>query len=215
MHTSYIKFISVFSIIAFLAGGMIAFPSLQAKANIDPMNTAQLELSMKMRELMAQHVIFTREYIVAFAGNLPETQNVANRLLKNQEDIGNAVKPYYGEERGNRLTELLKTHITTAVDLLNAEKSGNMRMRNDAERRWRENGQQIAMFLEEINSNWSKQMVLDMWNDHLTFTAQEAQAQLNGRFEESIMTFDRVFMQSMSMADAFTEGIIKQFPDKF
>jgi hypothetical protein len=56
-------------------------------------------------------------YIVSFLADLPDTDVVAQRLLKNQEDIGNAIKPFYGEEAGKKLTELLNGHILIAVDL--------------------------------------------------------------------------------------------------
>ncbi len=37
---------------------------------------------------------------------------VVARLLRNQTDIGNAVKPYYGAAAGNQLTKLLKATST-------------------------------------------------------------------------------------------------------
>ena len=47
------------------------------------------------------------------------------RLLRDRTDIGNAVKPYYGRAAGERLTVLLKEHITGAVALLQAAKAGD------------------------------------------------------------------------------------------
>jgi hypothetical protein len=41
----------------------------------------------------------------------------SKRLLKNQEDIGNAIVPYYGAAAGTKLTDLLKQPILIAVDL--------------------------------------------------------------------------------------------------
>jgi len=108
-------------------------------AGVNDMNSKQFTLFTDMRALWAEHVFWTHEYVTAFAAGLPESQEVANRLLKNQEDIGNAIKPYYGEEAGNELTTLLKEHITIAVDLLNAGKAGNEEAMDDAENRWKEN----------------------------------------------------------------------------
>src|SRR5687768_6850380 len=89
-----------------------------------PVSNNEMSLYRDMRKLWEDHVTWTRVYIIDTTANLPNAQYSAQRLLKNQEDIGNAIKPYYGEEAGNQLTTLLKEHITTAVDLINAAKKG-------------------------------------------------------------------------------------------
>jgi hypothetical protein len=78
-----------------------------------------------MRKLWEDHITWTRLAIVSFAGGLPDLQATEARLLANQVDIGNAIKPYYGSTAGNRLTALLKDHILGAVALLQAAKSGD------------------------------------------------------------------------------------------
>ena len=57
-------------------------------------------LNAAMRRLWADHVIWTRQYVVAAVGGNPDADAAAARLLKNQEDIGNAVVPFYGEDAG-------------------------------------------------------------------------------------------------------------------
>lgn len=49
----------------------------------------------------------------------------AQRLLQNQADMGNAIKPFYGDAAGTKLTELLNEHILGAADLLTAAKAGH------------------------------------------------------------------------------------------
>src|SRR5919197_754891 len=71
--------------------------------NIDP-----IQLKLALRDLWIDHIVYTRNYIVSFAAGLPDTNIVAQRLLKNQEDIGNAIKPFFGNEAGDKLTSLLK-----------------------------------------------------------------------------------------------------------
>ena len=52
-----------------------------------------------MRKLWEDHITWTRLVIVSFAGGLPDLQATEARLLANQVDIGNAIKPYYGAHR--------------------------------------------------------------------------------------------------------------------
>jgi hypothetical protein len=40
-----------------------------------------------------------RDYIIAATSNSPSAPAVLNRLMRNQEDIGNAIKPFYGDSR--------------------------------------------------------------------------------------------------------------------
>src|SRR5690606_4603610 len=68
----------------------------------------------QMRRLWADHVGYTRSYVVSAVGGLPDTTAIADRLMKNQEDIGDAVAEYYGRPAGDTVTTLLKSHITGA-----------------------------------------------------------------------------------------------------
>ena len=53
-----------------------------------------------------------------------------------------------------------------------------------------------------------------MLNEHLTLTTQEAVARLQQRWNDDAATFDRIFVQAMAMADALSDGIAKQFPNR-
>src|SRR5688572_12232224 len=61
-----------------------------------------------MRVLWEDHITWTRLYLVSAIAGLPDTQATAERLLRNQADIGNAVKSFYGEAGGTKLTVLLR-----------------------------------------------------------------------------------------------------------
>ena len=78
-----------------------------------------------MHGLWQDHGTWTRLAIVSFADNSPKLQATQERLLANQTDIGNAIKPCYGADAGSKLTGLLQQHIQTAVGVLKAAKTGN------------------------------------------------------------------------------------------
>jgi hypothetical protein len=172
-------------------------------------------LSQAMRDLWADHVIWTRNYIIAATSDQPDAQAVAARLLRNQEDIGQAIVPYYGQAAGSKLTALLKDHILIAVDVVAAAKANDQAKLGDADRRWHANAADIATFLSGANPNWSRDAVLSMMNEHLALTTQEATARLKKNWNDDIATFDKIFDQAMMMADELTAGIVKQFPDRF
>ena len=172
-------------------------------------------LKQDMRKLWTDHVTWTRDYIVAALADHPGAQASANRLLKNQEDIGNAVGKIYGDAAGKQLTTLLKEHITIAVDVVKAAKAGDKAGLQQADGRWQKNGDQIADFLSKANPHLPRATLAGMMKMHLSTTTNEVVARLNNNWEEDVRAYDAVYAHILTMSDALSDGIIKQFPEKF
>ena len=168
-----------------------------------------------MRKLWSDHVIWTREYIVAAIDGSPDAKAAATRLLKNQDDIGEAVAGFYGKDAGDKLTGLLKQHILIAVDLIAAAKANDQAKYTATDQRWTKNGEEIADFLSQANPNWPKATLASMMSAHLATTTKEVVARLNKKWDEDAAAFDEVYIHILHMSDALSDGIIKQFPQKF
>src|SRR5512136_2060090 len=177
--------------------------------------SASISLKLAMRRLWMDHTVYTRLYIVSAFDSLPDAQTVAGRLLRNQEDIGNAIVPYYGKDAGAKLTELLKEHIVIAVDVVASAKSGDQKKFAEADKRWIANADDIAAFLSSANSNWPKKDVSDLLHLHLQLIKEFVTARLNKNFAEDIKKLDEYFTEGMLIADTLAAGVIKQFPNKF
>jgi hypothetical protein len=177
--------------------------------------SAAFTLKQDMRKLWTDHVVWTRDYIIAALGDQPDAQAAANRLMKNQEDIGKAVATYYGAPAGQQLTTLLKEHITIAVDVIKAAKAGDKAAQQKADSRWQQNGVEIAEFLSKANSNWPRATLVDMMKMHLSTTTDEVVARLNKNWDADVRAFDAVYDHILKMSDALADGIVKQFPEKF
>ena len=170
---------------------------------------------LALRKLWSDHVIWTRAYVLAAVAGSPDAGAAAGRLLKNQEDIGEAIVPYYGKDAGSKLTDLLKEHILIAVDLVEAAKSGDEREFGKQDERWTANANDIARFLAQANSNWPEKDVRDLLALHLKLTKDETVARLNKDWAADIKAFDDIFNEIMVLADAIFDGLVAQFPDKF
>lgn len=179
------------------------------------MGSSAEPVRLALRKLWADHVIWTREYIVAAVAGTPDADAAAARLLKNQEDIGAAVVPYYGQGAGDKLTDLLKQHIMIAVDLVAAAKAGDDAAFATHDERWTANIGEIASFLAGANPNWPEKDVLDLLALHLKLTKDEAVARLTGDWEADVKAFDDIFTEIMVVADTLHNGIAAQFPDRF
>ena len=180
------------------------------------LNARQLAFHDGMRKLWEDHITWTRLAIVSFAAGLPDLQATENRLLANQTDIGDAVKPYYGTKAGERLTALLKEHIAGAVDLLKAAKAGDDAAFATAKDAWYRNGRQIARFLSKANPRALPFARTDrLMKGHLDDTLDEAVDQLGGDFGASVRDYDHIHHHILRMSDAISDGMIRQFPDRF
>jgi hypothetical protein len=169
-----------------------------------------------MRKLWEDHITWTRLAIVSFAGGLPDFDQTAARLLRNQTDLGNAIKPYYGRKAGERLTALLKEHIAGAVELLKAAKAGDDTAFAAAKDGWYRNGRQIARFLSSANPRFLPFARADrLMRGHLDDTLDEAAHRLSGDFDADIRDYEHIHHHILRMADAISNGIIRQFPGRF
>jgi hypothetical protein len=186
-------------------------PAPSTTANADAVH----ELRIAMRKLWEDHITYTRNYIISAVADLPDQDAVANRLMTNQDEIGAAIKPYYGDEAGNKLAQLLRDHITIATEVVAAAKSGDKGKLDAAQAKWTANGKDIAAFLSGANSNWDKATLEAMLQKHLDLTSGEVVGRLGKHWDADIQAYDDGHAHMLMFADALTDGIAKQFPEKF
>ena len=179
------------------------------------MTTSAEPVRIALRKLWSDHVIWTRDYIVAAVADAPDAEAAAGRLLKNQDDIGAAIVPYYGQAAGDKLTALLRDHIMIAVDLVAAAKTGDNAAFARHDQRWTDNVAEIASFLAGANPNWPEKDVLDLLSLHLKLTKDEVVARLTKDWAADVKAFDDIFNEILVVADTLTNGLVAQFPDKF
>lgn len=206
-----------------LAGAGAGPASGKPPAGVAPISQSALRLHDAMRKLWEDHITWTRNVIISFELNepdpgtvLPDLNATLDRLFQNQVDIGNAIKPFYGEAAGNQLTALLHDHIAIAGEILTALKTGDTAGLADAQKRWYANAHDIAVFLSTANpDNWPLAEMDEMMKDHLDATTAEAVARFNSNWSGDVAAYENVHTQILGMADMLSDGIIAQFPAAF
>lgn len=179
------------------------------------LSPTMVQLQGDLRKLWIDHTIWTRSYIVSALGGLDDQKDVLSRLLRNQQDIGDAIKPYYGEAAGNKLAELLRDHILLAGKVVGAAKSGNQTDLKKYNKEWYRNADDIAKFLSTANPNWSQKDLQDLLYMHLQLVTDQVTTRVMKDWKADILAFDKGENHIIKLADTLTEGIIKQFPEKF
>ena len=202
--------------IAILMIVSISFDSFgQMNMNMNFSTPAASELRTNMRKLWEDHVTWTRNVICCLTDDLPGADQAVKRLLKNQDDIGNAVEPLYGEAGGNKLTALLHDHIIIAADVVKAAKAGDNGALDAANKKWYANADEISAFLSKANPNWKEDDMKKKMHEHLKLTTDEAVARLKKDYDADVAAYDKVHNEILEMSDMLTDGNVKQFPDKF
>ncbi len=194
-----------------LVGTVVAAATLGSASKLSAMGFHDA-----VRKLWEDHVTWTRLAIVDLVADAPDTGVTVNRLLQNQVDIGNAIKPFYGEAAGNQLTALLTTHIALAANIIVDAKAGDSAGASANITAWYSNADDIAAFLSGANpKNWPLDAVRSMMKTHLDLTLQEAIAQLTGDYALSVSLYEEVHLEILGMADMLSSGIVAQFPSMF
>jgi hypothetical protein len=175
----------------------------------------KVELRTTLRNLWGDDVTFTRNAIISIAASLPDVDSVSARLMKNQEDIANALKPYYGADTATKLTSLLKERVALAVAAFKTAKAGDKTKLAAAQKKSSDNAKAIADFLAEANPHWDKAKMQAMLQKHLDLTTAEATNRLAKNWDGDIKAYDAGHDQMLTFADAIADGIAKQFPSKF
>lgn len=171
----------------------------------------EVKLKITMRKLWEDHSIWMRMFIVDLLSNFPGIDNTTNRLLKNQEAIGNCMKSFYGDTAGDTLVSLLKEHITIMTDLLKDIKNGNTKGATTLEADAVSNAENIATFFSTINPYYSRDEFIGMLDTYMILTKYQFIARMNGDYNTDIMYFDMGLHHIVMISDCLFRGIIERF----
>lgn len=180
-----------------------------------PLTNSIINLKMAEQKLWIDHVGWTHSFIVSDLASLPDKDATLQRLLKNQDDIGASIKPYYGEEAGNKLSKLLREHIAIGGQVVDAAKSNNKADLDKHNKLWYKNADDIADFLSGANSNLSNSELKNMLHRHLDLVTAQVVARINKNWKVDIENYDIGENHMIKFADMISNGIVKQFPEKF
>lgn len=163
------------------------------------------------RLLWLEHVNWTRMTIISIVFGLPDLPFVQERLLRNATDLGNCLRPFYGDQIADRYTELIKEHLVIAAQLVTAAAKGDAATAATKEKEWYRNADDIALFLSRINPYLSKEEVQKMFYSHLALTKQEAVTMIQKDYQADVKVFDEIEAEVLAMSDMIAGAIVMQF----
>src|SRR5215208_619806 len=158
----------------------------------------QVVVRDELRRLWEDHIVWTRLAVISLTTGAPDTDATVARLLANQTDIGNAIKPFYGKAAGNALTKELRSHILIAAEVIAAAKAGDKAKLAGAQARWSKNGDDIAALLAGANPrSWPLARMKSELHMHLKLTTAEVVARLQGNWSADVAAYDRIHRHAL------------------
>lgn len=172
---------------------------------------AESDFMAMNRILWMEHVNWTRMTIISIVFGLPDLPFVQERLLQNATDLGNCLRPFYGDQIADRYAELIKEHLLIAAQLVTAAAKGDAATADAKEKEWYRNADDIAIFLNRINPYLSIEEVQKMFYTHLALTKKEAVTMIQKNYQEDIQVFDDIEAEALAMSDMIASAIVMQF----
>jgi spore germination protein YaaH len=199
-----------------LSPGLQRYPSYieEGEGTLEDMELDTYEQLMnRFRLLWEQHATWTRMAIMALVHNLPETDLILQRLLRNPQDFAETLRMFYGDEAAKNFADLLTAHLTIATEVVKAAMAGDNTAYSNALQRWYQNADQIAALLASINPNWDQDDWSAMLHEHLDLLGASVADMISQNYQAAVDGFDEIEAQALEMADVMADGIAEQFPD--
>jgi len=185
------------------------------RPHVCPSPQRRIDLIISMRLAWSQHVYWTRMLIISIAERLRDLDDVTARLMQNPDDIARIFANYYSPDVAKTISQLLTEHLQIGADLITALRDGRTAQADALNREWYGNADKMAHAFGSINPYYSQENMRRMLYEHLKLTTQEAAMRLARNYPADIKAFDEVEEKAMAMADAFSSGIRRQFPQRF
>jgi len=195
-------------------GNPFASPNPQTYPN-PPAYIKKFNLIEDMRLAWLQHVYWTRMLLISIADRLNDQSYVTDRLLENPKDIADIFAVYYGKDVANTIDQLLTEHLKIGANLITALRDGKNEEANILKQQWYQNADKMADAFSGINPYYRREEVRQMLYRHLDLTTQEVAMRLAANYSADIKAFGQVEKEALEMADYFSSGIIRQFPQRF
>lgn len=172
------------------------------------------EFREKSNIAWTDHFMYTRNAIISILNNTPDVAAVVDRLMKNQEDIGNLLRPYYSATIVDQYVNLLKQHINIAAQYVTAVRDHQPTA--DIEAAWTANGQDIVNWKSSVNPwNWPRSKIEPLWVQHMNTTISEISSRANGDWASDIAAADSAYTVIRQIAQSFADGVIYQSIENF
>ena len=169
-----------------------------------------------LRDLWLGHILSIRNVAVATMDKNGVAREAAETtVVANAEQIARSIEPFYGKPAADKLFALLAGHYTAIRDHLDATAAGNPSQQDLAVKHLTANAAEISTFLSGANPYLPKDTLMGLLMAHAAHHMAQFQQLKEGDYVREADTWRGMKQHIYVVADALTDGLAKQFPDKF
>jgi len=160
--------------------------------------------SQKLSTLMRDHVKILTELTQVVSDDATSPTGSATTPGRAGTTGNKTSAPGYDKNRGVNSS-------TSAETMNNVDKEAL----SGIQQRLEANARQIATFFNTSNPNFKQSEFEGMMQSHVDYIVDQIDARLNGNWQADIQAFDQAMDHVFNFADALSQGIQRQFPDRF
>jgi len=153
--------------------------------------------------------------LISIADRLGDLDAVTARLMQNPGDIAKIFAAYYAPDVSAAIAQLLTEHLEIGAKLITALRDGKSEQAEVLNHQWYANADKMAAAFSGISPYYPLEDMRKMLYRHLELTTQEVAMRLSHDYPADISAFDAVEEEALMMADAFSSGLMRQFPQMF
>lgn len=166
----------------------------------------KIDLKASLRKLFTDHAVYTAFVLKSIVDDKPDAYVFLSRLVQNQKDIGDQLKPLVGNKNGSAITVALTEHIRLAGETITSATRGEP-LKNKVAELYNQ-GDQIAKFLSSLNSaKLPLKEVTKMFRAHNKFVVDMTVARIKKEYHKEQVLYDAYYNEILMMSDAIFEAV--------
>jgi hypothetical protein len=174
------------------------------------------ETKAALRDLWVGHIFWVRGVVFATSAKNGSAASAAEQAtVANAKEIAGAIAPFYGPAAADQLFSLLAGHYGAIKEYLDAAVKQDSSGGAAATDHLTANARDIAAFLSGANPNLPKDALEELLMAHGGHHLQQIQEVQAGQFEKEAQTWSAMKGHIYVIADALTDALAKQFPERF
>jgi len=180
----------------------------------NPLKVAETKAAL--RDLWLGHIFSIRNVAVATMDKNASARETAEKgVVANAQQIAGSIEPFYGKAASDKLFTLLAGHYGAIRDDLDATAAGNAAQQELAVKQLTANAADISTFLSGANPHLPKDAVMGLLMAHAAHHLTQFQQLKDGDYTHEAATWTGMKSHIYVVADALTDALAAQFPNKF